>query len=283
MATASAAASSRAAAAATTGARRSYATMKWADATREIRESGRRNKDPHFVGLKQLKRKQADQLALFEDWAAARTWSQFHKSHYDWWVAPLGSPSKHGCAYTVYEDDIADLKADAEFARRHLRGIELVALSWGWSLAEAAEVPSPAKTQRWHNWPIRLFKCATSLAEFGYQREFESLQTYGRQLLAAGWEFEYGRDLSWLFTHEIVEWPGAAAAGSGSAVAAGGSGTTAAAAATTVPAAAAAGASVAPAAATGGAAAAAAPRAAGAPVAAAVGPAGDVAPVCGVS
>jgi cob(I)alamin adenosyltransferase len=61
-------------------------------------------------------------------------------------------------------------------------------------------VPEPDSGQTWHNWPIRLYKCAKSLQEFGCITEFNSVRKYARLLIKQGVSFEYnGRDLSTLF------------------------------------------------------------------------------------
>jgi len=159
-----------------------------------------KNEHTDFVGLKVLKVKQASQLALFEVWAKSHDWMQFHSSHYDWWMFPFSKPSQFGFAYVVCESEIRELKQDPDFVSNYLRGVELLLLSWGWDLQKECVITEPDHNQSWHNWPIRLYKCAVSLQEFGYTAEFNSVRSYARLLLKQGVSFEYnGKDLSTIF------------------------------------------------------------------------------------
>lgn len=161
----------------------------------------RANTDPSFVGVEALKTRHAEQIAQFETWAAAGTWTRFHQAHYDWWAYPIMRSSTYGLRYTVYEAEIAALNADSGFVVRYLRGLELGALSWGWDLFSAAPVTAPAYGQTWQQWHVRLYKMARSAREFGCEAAFDSLAIYARQLMQAGEVFRYGsHDLSWLFT-----------------------------------------------------------------------------------
>jgi hypothetical protein len=163
-------------------------------------ESLRRNKDPRFVGIAELKRKQVEQLAAFERWAARGDWQAIHRDHFDWWMFPIDEASKYGNAYTVYAGDIAELKQDPEYVRCYLRGVELLALAWGWDLAARQYVANPQRGQAWSDWPIRIYKAARSLQLFGYTDEFESLKKFALDLLRKGEPFQFGGDLSKLFT-----------------------------------------------------------------------------------
>ena len=159
-----------------------------------------KNEHTDFVGLKALKEKQASQLALFEVWAKSHDWMQFHSSHYDWWMFPFSKPSQFGFAYVVCESEIRELKQGPDFVSNYLRGVELLLLSWGWDLQKECVITEPDHNQSWHNWPIRLYKCAVSLQEFGYTAEFNSVRSYARLLLKQGVSFEYnGKDLSTIF------------------------------------------------------------------------------------
>ena len=161
----------------------------------------RRNTSPDFVGLAQLKRQQADQLARFERLAAHDDWRTIHSDHYDWWMFPIDEHSQHGAAYIVYPGDIADLKQDAAYVRSYLRGVELLALAWGWDLKRRTYVEHPAPGQTWSNWPIRLYKAARSLQLFGFTEEFESLRAFALDLIRRKQSLRYGRDdLALLFT-----------------------------------------------------------------------------------
>ncbi len=158
------------------------------------------NTDPEFVGLQVIKNDQEEQLRLFEEWASKGQWKNFHESHYDWWTFPIDEKSSHEYKYTVYEGDVAELKKDAEYIRRYLRGVELLALSWGWDLSERNYIENPKPDQKWHNWPIRLYKAAKSLKLFGFDEQFESLRMLAQDLVSKGRDMTYdGRDLSSLF------------------------------------------------------------------------------------
>ncbi len=158
------------------------------------------NTDPAFVGIEALKRAHGDQIARFESWAAGDDWEMFHASHYDWWAFPINRSSSYGLQWTVYAGDIARLQEDAAFLARYLRGVELVAASWGWDAPGRRYLPQPKPGQAWHHWPVRLHKAALSVQLFGYAEWFESLKTYAGDLMQQGERMEYaGHDLSWLF------------------------------------------------------------------------------------
>ena len=164
-------------------------------------DSLRRNTDPRFVGIAELKRKQAEQLSIFERRAAQGDWQAIHRDHYDWWMFPIDESSQHGDAYTVYAGDIAELKQDPAYVRSYLRGVELLALAWGWDLARRHAIAKPQRGQAWSHWPIRLYKAARSLQLFGYTNEFDSLKAFALDLLSKGESLRYGRDdLARLFT-----------------------------------------------------------------------------------
>jgi hypothetical protein len=89
---------------------------------------------------------------------------------------------------------------DEAYIRNYLRGVELLALSWGWNLANGLYVTNFDEDQVWQDWPIRLYKASKSLKLFGFDRLFESLRTYANDLMNKGESFEYNaRDLSLLF------------------------------------------------------------------------------------
>lgn len=162
--------------------------------------ASKRNTDPRFVGLESLKAAHAAQIADFEAWAASGEWERFHTSHYDWWTFPIDKPSSYGLKYTVYAEDIAELKRDAAFMERLRRGIELLTLSWGWDLNKAAPLAQTAPGQSWHQWPVRLHKAALAAKLFGLDLEFQSLRTYGQRLMSQGETFTFGRhDIGYLF------------------------------------------------------------------------------------
>jgi hypothetical protein len=158
------------------------------------------NTDPQFVGYERLKSKQREQLALFESWSPKNQWNNFHESHCDWWMFPIDEPSRFGYAWTVYEGDVAELKKDNVYIQNYLRGVELLALSWGWNLSKRERIANPHRDQKWQNWPIRLYKASKSLKLFGFSAEFESMRIFARDLMQKGENMTYDdRDLSLLF------------------------------------------------------------------------------------
>jgi hypothetical protein len=153
--------------------------------------------------VEELILKQAMQLRQFEMWAEQHNWEAFHSAHYDWWMFPIDHPSRLGFAYTVYIDEVECLKANAVFMHNYLRGTELLMVSWGWDLKKVRNIDHPENGQSWHDWPIRLYKCAQSLKLFGREEELRSVLTYGRILLSQGKDFSFnGKDLSRLFLEE---------------------------------------------------------------------------------
>jgi hypothetical protein len=164
----------------------------------------KRNTDPSFKGIQVIKDMQQQTLAMFQRAAACSAWMDIHAAHYDWWMFPIDEPSGYGLAWTVYEGDVADLKADPEYMRRYLLGVNLLAEAWGWDLVEARPLQAPHREQCWQHWPIRLYKAAKSVRLFGFPQEFTSLQKLGQELILAGESMYYHRDLSWLFREGVA-------------------------------------------------------------------------------
>ncbi len=162
------------------------------------------NTDSSFVGIEKLKQIHYKQITEFKFWASQDDWERFHRSHYDWWVFPLNRQSSYGMAYVVFENEIALLKEDSSFLTDYCIGIELVSASWGWNVLSKSYILHPKSGQYWDNWPIRLYKAASSAKLFGYDELFESLKYFALDLMNQGESISYnGRDLSWLFTTGI--------------------------------------------------------------------------------
>ncbi len=159
----------------------------------------KRNTDPSFVGVEGIKQKQQWQLGLFQRWADRGEWLSIHQNHYDWWMFPIDEPSKFGFMWVVYEGDIAELKQDDRYIQNYLQGARLLARSWGWDVDKQDYILDPQPDQRWQHWPIRLYKCSKSLKLFGFDAYFESMKHYANDLMQAGEDMRFGRDLSWLF------------------------------------------------------------------------------------
>ena len=106
---------------------------------------------PDFVGVEELKRLHREQIELFEDWARSGQWELFHLNHFDWWAFPINEESSHGLRFTVYEEEISQLKEDPLFMENYRKGLALIAASWGWDIYRTEELPyqSLSYSQRW--------------------------------------------------------------------------------------------------------------------------------------
>jgi hypothetical protein len=158
------------------------------------------NSHEEFVGLVQLKHLHHEQILSFKYWASKNQWFIFHQNHYDWWTFPINKPSHYGFKYVVYEGDIEELKQDSRFMDDYIKGVELLSASWGWDIKYCEYLRNPDPSQKWNNWPIRLYKAGLSVQLFGFSDLFYALQSYARELIGQGESFCYnGRDLSALF------------------------------------------------------------------------------------
>ena len=169
----------------------------------------KQNTHEEFVGVAPLKRKHKEQLTEFESWASRNEWEKFHHAHYDWWIFPVNRQSSYGYQWTVYASEVEELKADPAFVADYLRGMELVAASWGWDLKNQGYFSHLQPGQSWHDWPIRLAKAAQSAQVFGFENEFASLKALALDLVQKGKSLVYnGRDYIWLFTTGIDPYAG---------------------------------------------------------------------------
>jgi len=154
------------------------------------------NTEIDFIGIQQLMQLNIAQFEKFNQWMVAEDWVSFHSNHYDWWAFPIDKPSNYGFAYTVYDEDIAQMKNDEEFMRKHQLGAAYLLLSWGWDAKTNQTVSNPDIAQSWADWPIRLAKCARSMWLFDQSKQFESCLEYAQYLQGSGTSFGYnGRDL----------------------------------------------------------------------------------------
>ena len=158
--------------------------------------------------LNGLRARHAAQVADFESWAAAGDWAHFHREHYDWWAFPIDRPSSQGTRWVVDEDQALELRRDPAFWTQYVRGLKLVAASFGWDLGAAAPLAHPQPGQSWHGWPVRLHKMARSARLFGAEREFASLRDLALHLYPDGRPMAYGgHDLRWIFTGDPDPYP----------------------------------------------------------------------------
>ena len=64
-----------------------------------------------------------------------QNWSAIHHDHYDWWAAPIDTPSNtYGMLYAVTKEEVADLLSDENWVKNYHRAISLVLKSWGWNI-----------------------------------------------------------------------------------------------------------------------------------------------------
>lgn len=90
--------------------------------------------------------------------------------------------SSYGYKFTVFAEDRDELLRDPEWVQLHKRGIELIALAWGWDIHKCEPVTG-GSAQRWQHYPIRFYKCALSAWLFGYSNYFESLRIFALHLV----------------------------------------------------------------------------------------------------
>lgn len=137
------------------------------------------NKDKSFVGLDKIRVQHAQQVAKFQEWADCGRWSDFPRNHFDWWAFPIDLPStNYGLAYSLGRADAAQLLADPSFLPLYRKGVELIALSWGWDIERQQPVTNPGKQQQWGRHDIRLRKVGQSLLLFGQSDLHASLDRF---------------------------------------------------------------------------------------------------------
>ena len=158
------------------------------------------NNDAAFVkiqGMKDALRNMAGDihgnLTKFKAWAEAGSWAQFgpRHNHYDWWMFPIDrATDQKKLAYSVYRQDIADLKADTAWLQDYRLGAILLMQAWGWDVKNQQRYDHPAPGQQWNNWPVRLGKMANSLILFEQWDLYASLAAYVILLRSEGVIFE---------------------------------------------------------------------------------------------
>jgi hypothetical protein len=121
-----------------------------------VKSNRSRNYSIDFIGVKEFMNRHAKQIKKFEQWAREKNWRKFHTSHFDYWVFPLGDRTNFGLRYSVFEEEVFQFHKDKHFMKSYARGIELVALAWGWNIKESCFVQRPdlKRGQQWSNWPV---------------------------------------------------------------------------------------------------------------------------------
>ncbi len=82
----------------------------------------------------------------------------------------------HGLKYTVYQQDIEELKKDKDWLKEYRLGAILLMQSWGWDVKNKCFYQQPEKGQRWTGYQVRLGKLATSLILFKQWDLYQSLE-----------------------------------------------------------------------------------------------------------
>ncbi len=149
---------------------------------------------PVTAKVANLKRRQAEQLVIFEGYAQKHQWERFHTDHYDWWMFPVNRPSSYGDQYNFSATELESLRNDPEFMASYRRGVQLVALSYGWDTTSSTPVPRIEKGQGWRHYGVRLGKMATSLQLLHEKGLFQSMQQFARLMVdplkVDGWVIE---------------------------------------------------------------------------------------------
>jgi hypothetical protein len=151
------------------------------------------NQDPAFAGIQGMKDALRSQPAAsgdlnkFKRWAQAGEWKNFHTYHYDWWMFPIDrSSSGQGMRYTVYQDDIQQLKADSAWLKDYRLGAVLLMQSWGWDVANRKMYTALSPDQKWQNWDVRLGKLGHSLILFEQWDLYAGVEAYVQYLTQSG-------------------------------------------------------------------------------------------------
>lgn len=123
---------------------------------------------PDALKINLIKKKHAEQLEKFEEWASMNQWKKIKQAHYDWWMFPVNRISSgHAATYKVNEHEIEVLKTDQDFINDYKRGVTLVVQAWGWDLEMEEPLQNPSKDQYWDGYGVRLAKMSDSLQLFG--------------------------------------------------------------------------------------------------------------------
>jgi hypothetical protein len=158
-----------------------------------------KNLDPSFVGIEQIKKDLRTRLASndgdlekFINWVETSDWKQFGPNyhHYDWWMFPIDRGSSQGLRYTVFQEDIEQLKMDLSWLNNYRLGAILLIQSWGWDVKNKKNYIDLAPGQVWCNWGVRLGKLANSLILFEQWDLYDSLKSYVDHLIQSGVKLE---------------------------------------------------------------------------------------------
>lgn len=117
-----------------------------------------------FVGVANMVRYTVLQSNLFTKWTKASDWNKYHSSHYDWWAFPILERSSR-LQFTVPDLSVhyRALVANPLWPQAVFRNVSSLLLSWGWEGSTNTAISKPGDGQRWHNWPVRLYKMGRCL------------------------------------------------------------------------------------------------------------------------
>ena len=132
------------------------------------------------LSLARMKAAQLETLEKLRAWAADGAWAEVHSAHFDWWMFPIEDGRRR--KFNVLRGDVAELRADAEWAARYRESVALVARAWAWDVERARPVEGAqaARGQAWTHWDVRLAKIVRSLWLFECDELMLSMQKFAR-------------------------------------------------------------------------------------------------------
>ncbi len=142
----------------------------------------KKTRNSQRASLEEMKRVQLEQLKTFRKQAEGEEWGKLHRAHFDWFMFPIEDGSK--AQYNVLEEDVAELKADADWLKRYRESVLLLSKAWGWDVLK--KEPFSAKGTDWTQWDIRLCKMIRSCWLFGQKDLMEGLQAYAYRIKPNG-------------------------------------------------------------------------------------------------
>lgn len=142
------------------------------------------NNDHSFIGIAGMQNALRSEtsggnLSKFKKWAEEGSWKSFHNEHYDWWMFPLDqNTASKGMKYTVFADQIKELKKDNAYLKDYRLGVILLMMSWGWDMKNQCFYNDPGNQQAWTGYQVRLGKLAYSLILFQQWDLYESVEKF---------------------------------------------------------------------------------------------------------
>jgi len=152
-----------------------------------------RNTYPEWAGIDEMVRLQRETFDRFLRWTTESAWHKFHRAHYDWWAFPINRQSQHGYEYSVFEEEIAQLKTTPDYLDNLRELARLQMLAYGWDLDGCCSIAERGSNQRFEGGSrvARLEKCARSLQLFGLCDAFQSVQAFANLLIRKGVDMQW--------------------------------------------------------------------------------------------